>query len=262
MEARLQKILSQWGIASRRQAEKMIQAGQVTLNGQLAQLGEKANPERDIIEVNGCRVDAQQRPQHLYLLLHKPPGVITTCDDPQSRSTVLDLLPQRYESQGLHPVGRLDADSTGALLITNDGQLTFVLTHPRHHVSKTYQVWVQGHPSNATLETWRRGVMLAGRKTQPAKVSIWQSYQKDGDRTGLEVILQEGRNRQIRRVAEQMGHPVISLHRTRVGPVGLKDATGHVLPKGQHRHLTHSEVTCLRSMIGSSARYHQQECPL
>ncbi len=257
MEIRLQKILSQWGIASRRQAEKMIQSGSVMLNGQLAQLGEKANPDRDIIEVNGHRIRPQHRPTLTYILLHKPAGVITTCRDPQQRSTVLDFLPQHYIQRGLHPVGRLDADSTGALLITNDGQLTCALTHPRYHVPKTYQVWVQGCPSESALDRWRQGIILAGRKTLPAKITI---YRKDGDLTGLEVILQEGRNRQIRRVADHLGHPVLSLHRTQIGPVCLTDKTGQTLSSGQHRHLTQSEVNCFRPMIINSAAYHQEEC--
>jgi pseudouridine synthase len=259
MEARLQKIMSQWGIASRRQAEKMIQAGRVTLNGRLAQLGDKADPERDTIEVNSCRIYPQQRPDPVYLLFHKPAGVITTCHDPQQRLTILDFLPQHYVHQGLHPVGRLDADSTGALLITNDGQLTCALTHPRYHIPKTYQVWVQGCPSADVLERWRQGIMLAGQKTLPAKVTICQ---RDGNQTGLEVILQEGRNRQIRRVAQQLGCPVLSLHRTKIGPVCLDDTTGRSLPSGQYRHLTQDEVNCLRPMIANSAGYHQEEYPI
>jgi pseudouridine synthase len=256
METRLQKILSQWGIASRRQAEYMIQAGQVRLNGQQAQLGEKADPEQDTIEVNGRRVRPQERPDSLYLLLHKPAGVIATCKDPQHRLTVLDLLPKPYESQGLHPVGRLDADSTGALLITNDGELTCTLTHPRHQVEKTYHVWVQGCPAPATLEQWRQGIMLEGRRTLPAMITIWRQR---GNNTGLEVILQEGRNRQIRRVAAQLGHPVLSLHRVKIGPICLTDAVGQPLPCGQYRHLTPDEVNQLRQQTVS---YHQEECPV
>lgn len=259
MEVRLQKIISQWGIASRRQAEKMIQSGQVLLNGRPAKLGDKADPERDRVEVNGHRIYQQQKPETIYLLLHKPAGIITTCHDPQRRSTILDLLPPHYINQGLHPVGRLDADSTGALLITNDGQLTCALTHPRYHIPKTYQVWVQGHPSNGVLSRWRQGIMLAGRKTLPAKVTICQ---RNGNRTELEVILQEGRNRQIRRVAEQLGYPVLSLHRTKIGPVYLENTTGQLLPSGQYRHLTEHEVTRLRPMIDNSARYHPEECPI
>ncbi len=259
MEVRLQKIISQWGIASRRQAEKMLQEGQVILNGHPAKLGDKANPERDRIEVNGRRIYPQQKPKQAYLLLHKPAGIITTCHDPQQRSTVLDLLPQNYRHQGLHPVGRLDADSTGALLITNDGQLTCALTHPRYHVSKTYQVWVQGRPSEGDLSSWRQGIMLAGRKTLPSEVTI---RQRTGNRTELEVILQEGRNRQIRRVAEQLGYPVLSLHRTKIGPVCLEDIPGQSLSSGQYRHLTEHEVNRLRPMIAISARYHPEECPI
>ncbi|MGF1600540.1 MAG: pseudouridine synthase [Thermosynechococcaceae cyanobacterium] len=246
METRLQKILSQWGIASRRQAEGMIQAGQVKLNGHIARLGEKADPGRDIIEVNGRRIYQQQRPQLLYLLLHKPVGVITTCKDPQHRSTVFNFLPQHYADKGLHPIGRLDADSTGALLITNDGDLTCALTHPRYHVEKTYHVWVQGHPTEKTIEQWRQGVLLEDRRTRPATITVLQST---GDNTGLEVILQEGRNRQIRRIASQLSHPVLSLHRVKIGSVCLTDTAGKLLPCGQYRHLTQDEVNRLRSQV-------------
>ncbi|HEY9658706.1 MAG TPA: pseudouridine synthase, partial [Allocoleopsis sp.] len=148
MTERLQKILSQWGIASRRQAEQMILAGRVRLNGEVVQLGQQADPDRDRIEVDGKLIQAVERPARVYFLLHKPLGVVSTCDDPQGRPTVLDLLPAVLQHHsGIHPVGRLDVNSTGALLLTNDGDLTFCLTHPRHAIPKTYHVWVEGHPT-------------------------------------------------------------------------------------------------------------------
>jgi 16S rRNA U516 pseudouridylate synthase RsuA-like enzyme len=169
MPERVQKLLSQWGIASRRQAEQMILAGRVRLNGELVQLGQKVQPEIDRVEVDGRVIEPVTRPDRLYLLLNKPAGVVSTCDDPQRRTTVLDLLPPAFQQgQGLHPVGRLDVESTGALLLTNDGELTFQLTHPRYHVPKTYQVWVEGRVTPAELQRWRQGILLDGRKTLPA----------------------------------------------------------------------------------------------
>lgn len=235
---RLQKIISQWGIASRRQAEQLIVAGQVRLNGAVAHLGDKADPSCDRIEVNGHLIQPSNRPAYVYLLLNKPAGVISTCYDPEGRSTVLDLLPDHYH-QGLHPVGRLDSDSTGALLLTNDGDLTYRLTHPRHHIAKTYQVWVEGWPSPAALQQWQTGVILEGQLTLPAQVRV---LQQTPTQTCLEVILREGRNRQIRKVAEQLGHPVVSLHRTAIGAISLQSAHGKFLPPGQYRPLSKAEL--------------------
>ncbi len=246
MVERLQKILSQWGIASRREAEKMILSGRVRLNGTVVHLGQKANPEQDQIEVDGIPIKPANRPESIYLLLHKPAGVVSTCRDPSLRPTVLDLLPPELrESQGIHPVGRLDAQSTGALLLTNDGVLTYVLTHPRHCVPKTYHVWVQGHPPESVLEEWRQGVVLAGRKTLPAQV---QAIEQRDFQTLLEVVLKEGRNRQIRRVAEQLGYRVVHLHRTAIGPIRL-NIPGVTLAPGQYRHLKDFEIRFLQDQV-------------
>ena len=240
MEERLHKILAQWGIASRRHAEKMIQDGRVRLNGTVAQLGQKADTQRDRIEVDGVTIQPAQRPQHLYLLLHKVAGVVSTCDDPWQRSTVLDLLPEDLQQgQGLHPVGRLDFDSTGALLLTNDGELTYYLTHPRHQIPKTYNVWVQGRPSESVLQQWRQGVILANRKTLPAQVRV---IERQMGKTHLEIVLNEGRNRQIRRVAEQLGHPVLQLHRIAIGSIQLQQ----LLP-GHYRALSELEINFLQT---------------
>jgi 23S rRNA pseudouridine2605 synthase len=247
MDERLQKILAQWGIASRRQAEQMILAGRVRLNGNIVQLGQKANPDRDRIEVDGVPVSAIDRPQSVYLLLNKPAGVVSTCSDPRARSKVLDLLPPKLRSgQGIHPVGRLDADSTGALLLTNDGKLTFCLTHPRHSVSKTYQVSVKGDPPEPVLQAWRQGIILSGRKTMPAEVRV---LDRTRDQTLLEVILSEGRNRQIRRTAEQLGYPVVRLHRTAIGSIQLQPPSEPILPVGCCRSLTNSEIIFLWSLV-------------
>ena len=243
MDERLQKILSQWGIASRRQAEKMILAGRVRLNGiVVSQLGQKANPQRDYIEVDGVALSSGNRPGPVYILLNKPAGVISACWDARGQTTVLDLLPEDLKaSTGIHPVGRLDAESTGALLLTNDGDLTFCLTHPRHTVPKTYRVWVQGSPSEENLRQWRRGVMLSGRITLPAEVRRL-GLTPLGDRTLLEVIITEGRNRQIRRVASQLGYPVVDLHRIAIGKIQLQQ-----LKSGAYRTLKNFEVKALKN---------------
>lgn len=250
MDERLQKIMAQWGIASRRHAEEMIQAGRVRVNGNLAQLGQKADPTCDQIEVDGKLIKPDHRPRLIYLLLNKPIGVVSTCLDPNGRPTVLDLLPRKMRvGQGIHPVGRLDADSTGALLLTNDGELTFRLTHPRHFIPKTYQVWVAGNPPNSILQAWRQGVLLAGKKTLPAQVRYIQ--QNINHQTLLEVILYEGRNRQIRRVAEQLGYPVIKLHRTAIGSIQLQPPGQSPLLEGDYRSLSAWEIEFLQNPISS-----------
>jgi len=240
MTDRLQKILSQWGIASRRQAEQMILDGRVRVNGDRATLGQKVDPECDRIEVDGQPLQVEARPEPLYLLLNKPVGIVTTCRDSHQRRTVLDLVPKPWRShQGLHPVGRLDADSTGALLLTNDGDLTFALTHPSHEVSKTYRVWVTGHPPDEVLRQWQRGVLLDDRKTLPAVV---KRLRTTAEETQLEIVLREGRNRQIRRVAELLGYPVTRLHRIAIGEISIGN-----LPKGKVRSLHPSEVRYLKN---------------
>lgn len=254
MHTRLQKILSQWGIASRRQAEKMIEQGRVRVNGRIVHLGDTANSEVDRIEVDGLLIQPTDRPELRYLLLNKPAGVVCTCSDPRGRRTVLDLLPSSMQSQGIHPVGRLDFQTTGALLLTNDGELTFQLTHPKHGIAKTYEVWVKGHPPSSVLTAWRQGVMLDRSPTLPAEVRV---LKKDlsAHKTLLEVVLKEGRNRQIRRVAALLGYPVLDLHRRAIGPIKLRSR--HNIKKkgqaelspGEYRPLTPKEVGFLQSKI-------------
>ena len=247
MKERVQKIISQWGIASRRQAEKMILAGQVRLNGTLVYLGQKANPETDLIEVNGKPIRPCNRPQSIYLLLNKPAGVVSTCHDSRNRTTVLDLLPKTLTNgQGLHPVGRLDAESTGALLLSNDGVFTFGLTHPRYHIAKTYQVWVEDYPPESVLKLWRQGVNLAGKKTLPAQVQVLKRGSK---KTLLEIVLKEGRNRQIRRVAELLGYQVINLHRIAIGSIRLQPPGESLLSSGCYRHLQDFEIRSLYNQV-------------
>lgn len=243
---RLQKLLSQWGIASRRHAEEMIQAGRVRVNGEIAHLGQKADPLSDRIAVDGKLIKSTNRPEQVYLLLNKPAGTVSTCSDPQGRPTVLDLLPTSLQrGQGIYPVGRLDADSTGALLLTNDGELAFRLIHPRHSVPKTYRVRVEGKPPENILQMWREGVILEGKKTLPCDIRVLETGSK-GENTLLEVILKEGRNRQIRRVAEQLGYPVIQLHRSAIGPIQLQLPKQKLLP-GQYRYLTDAEINFLQN---------------
>jgi pseudouridine synthase len=247
MEERVQKILSQWGIASRRQAEEMIQQSRVRVNGVLVHLGQKVDMQKDTITVDNQPVFQKERPSLVYLLLNKPLGVVSTCDDPQGRPTVLELLSEELRSgQGIHPVGRLDTDSTGALLLTNDGEMTFKLTHPRHSISKTYHVVVQGHPTTNVLEMWRNGLMLDGKKTRSTTIRVLQRF---SDRTNLEIILKEGRNRQIRRVAEQLGHPVIKLHRIAIGSIQLHLPGQPVLAPGSYRSLKDFEINSLHSQL-------------
>jgi pseudouridine synthase len=234
VQERLQKLIAGSGICSRRQAETLLREGQVQVNGCVAQLGEQADPERDQISIAGQPLAPAPAP--LTLLLHKPPGVLCTCHDPQGRPTVLDLLPDQWRRlAGLHPVGRLDAASRGALLLSNDGDLTLLLTHPRYGHRKTYRVWVGGHPSAATLHTWRQGVPLDGVASAPVDV---RPLQHSRHATLLEVTMHEGRNRQIRRTADLLGHPVRDLLRVAIGSVALGQ-----LGEGHWRRLDHSILT-------------------
>lgn len=245
MAERVQKILSQWGIASRRQAEKIILAGRVKLNGNIVQLGDKANLKIDKLEVDGKEIKTRNRPQLVYLLLNKPVNVVSTCYEPQNRTTVLDLLPNTLKKgKGIHPVGRLDFESTGALLLTNDGELTLSLTHPRYHLPKTYRVWLDKRPNQSDLTHWRKGMVISGRKTLPAQVKVIKHHQKH---TLIEVILTEGRNRQIRRIAEQLGFQVLELHRTSIGSISLQSADGSILPSGHYRYLRANEINLLKN---------------
>jgi len=229
---RLQKLIAAAGLGSRRRAEAWLGAGVVRVNGRVAALGDQADPASDRISVNG--IPLPRPPGSLTLLLNKPMGVLSTCHDPQGRPTVLDLLPPELaRGAGLHPVGRLDRDSRGALLLSNDGDLTLRLSHPRFGHNKTYQVQVRGQPSPTTLERWRRGVPLDGVSSQP--VTIKPLGQAAGT-TRLELTMTEGRHRQIRRTAALLGHPVLDLRRVAIASVRLGSlAEGHwrILEKGE-----------------------------
>ncbi len=239
---RLQKILAAAGLGSRRACEELICQGQVTVNGQVAQLGQKADPDHDRITVDGKPVQTDS--PRIYVALHKPRGVLSDEGDGSGRlSTVRDLVPFQGH---LYPVGRLDLRSEGLILLTNDGELNHLLTHPRYEHAKEYHVYVAGCPSNETLKQWRRGVFLDGRRTAPADVSI---LRREQDHTWLRVVLREGRKRQIRRVAAMLGHPVHRLIRVRIGPLQLGE-----LKPGQWRTLTDAEVKALQSAARKSRR--------
>lgn len=229
---RLQKLLASAGLCSRRRAEELIQQGRVTLNGAVARLGDQADLSSDRLELDGRPVAAAA--PAITVLLNKPRGVICSCHDPEGRTTVLDLLPPELsEATGLHPVGRLDGASRGALLLSNDGALTLRLTHPRFGHRKHYRVWVAGEPAPEALEQWRRGVPLDGQPSQPVGV---RELARGARGTLLELEMGEGRNRQIRRTAELLGHPVRDLQRVAIGPLHLGE-----LPEGRWRHLVPQE---------------------
>ena len=227
---RLQKLMAAAGLCSRRKAETWLQAGRVRVDGQIAHLGDQADPDQQLIVVDGRRLELRKDPR--VLLVNKPVGVISTCHDPRGRRTVLDLLPPDLR-RGLHPVGRLDADSRGALLLTDHGDLTLQLTHPRYDHTKTYRVWIEGVPATDTLDRWRQGLVLDGSRTRPADIQLLQRRPR---RCLLEVVLMEGRNRQIRRVAAHLGHPVIDLQRVAIAHLRLAS-----LEEGRWRWLNRGE---------------------
>lgn len=242
----MQKVLAAAGVASRRAAENLIAAGRVQVNGQVVtRMGALADPDRDTILVDGREI----RPAavHQYLMLHKPIGMVTTVRDPAGRPTVLDALAapsvtgQAPPAARVYPVGRLDWDSSGLLVLTDDGDLTYRMSHPRFHLEKEYLVDVSGQPTGADLCRLRAGVWLEGRRTAPAQIVV-AGRRPEGTR--LHVTLREGRNRQVRRMFDLAGCPVRALKRTRVGPLVLGD-----LPEGRWRFLTPAEVRDLRVAV-------------
>ena len=244
MAERLQKILAAAGVASRRKAEELISAGHVSVNGKvITELGTKADPTLDTICVDGRSIRAGAR--RVYVLLHKPRGYVTTTSDPEGRPTVMELLGD--QPARLYPVGRLDYASEGLLLLTNDGALAQQLTKAASHVPKTYHVKVSGRPSKQSLERLREGVTIAldddrRVKTAPAKIRLLG----DAANPWFEVILIEGRNRQIRRMFHHVGHHVEKIKRVALGPLTLD------LPPGRFRPLTEREVAQLKSLAGKA----------
>jgi len=245
-EERLQKLLARSGIASRRKAEELITEGRVTVNGAVAELGQKVDPERDAIKVDGKRVHAPSAEHHVYLLLNKPRGVVSTVSDPEGRPTVLELVPPALQ-KALVPVGRLDFLTEGLILLTNDGDFAHRVAHPSHGCVKTYEVKVKGRPDEKGLERLRRGIVLEGRRTAPLRIAARPS--RPGPRTGENswwmVELSEGRTRQIREMFFRIGHPVQRLRRVAIGAL-----TDPNLPLGQIRELTADEVERLRQPAG------------
>jgi len=233
MEERVQKILARAGLGSRRACEQFIEAGRVRVNGQLAILGSKADPAKDAITLDGKLLPKAE--PLVYIALHKPRGVLSTVEAPDPRPTVRDLVPL---PGSLFPVGRLDVDSEGLILLTNDGELANRLTHPRFGHEKEYRVLVARHPDDKQLETWRRGLVLPdGYRTAPAKVWV-ESLAGKG--AWLRVVLLEGRKRQIRETGSQIGLPVVRILRVRIGSLALGR-----LKAREWRPLTEQEVVAL-----------------
>lgn len=234
-QERLQKILARAGLGSRRACEELIRQGRVTVNGQIASLGQKADPAQDRIAVDQQPVRGRQ--EFTYIALYKPPGVVSTVRDTHGRPTVIDLVESAVR---LYPVGRLDLESAGLILLTDDGELAQLLMHPRYEHSKAYHVRVTGYPDQEILRQWQQGVELDDQRTAPAHVTV---LRREQGCTWLELVIREGRKRQVRRVAELLGHPVQELVRVRIGPLLL----GNLRP-GEWRHLSAQEVAELKQL--------------
>lgn len=236
-EERLQKYLANSGIASRRKAEEYILAGKVKVNGQIVtELGTKVNPDKDIIEFEGKRVNNDIK--KVYVLLNKPIDYVTTVKDQFNRNTVVDLV--KNAGNNLLPVGRLDMYTSGALILTNNGDFIFHVTHPKHEVEKTYTVTLRGKVTNEDVESLRQGVIIDEEyKTKPAKVRIMK-IDEEKNLSRLEIVIHEGKNRQVRKMCEAIGKKVIALHRSKIGNIDVKN-----LKVGQWRYLTKKEVDML-----------------
>lgn len=234
-QVRLQKYLARAGVASRRASEKLIEAGRVSVNGLvITEMGTKVNPELDEICLDG--VPVRKASETVTLMLNKPAGYLTSMKDPQGRPCVAQLVPLD-EFPALYPLGRLDYDTTGLLLFSTDGELGNAVLHPSHHVDKTYRALVKGVPSEAALNRLRRGVKLDDGPTQPAGVSLVGGK---GKNAYVEITIHEGRKRQVKRMCEAVGHPVLQLHRASFGPLELGE-----LPEGKYRMLSMKEVAAL-----------------
>lgn len=244
---RLQKFLARAGAASRRGSEALMTAGRVTVNGRVVtELGSKVDPAVDTVAVDGRTVTLSDTP--VTLMLHKPAGYVTTMSDPHARRTVADLVPtERYP--GLFPIGRLDQDTTGLLLFSTDGELGNRLLHPSHHVDKAYAVLVAGTPGEEALAALRAGVVLEDGPTAPARVRRLPAQADDGPGTSrIELVIHEGRKRQVRRMCEAVGHPVLALHRESFGPLRLGG-----LEPGAWRLLDAAELAALGRAAGLGA---------
>ena len=232
MEERLQKYLANCGVASRRKCEEYIKQGKIKVNGEIVtELGTKINPEKDIIEFENKKI--KQNLKNIYILLNKPIGYVTTADDQFGRDTVLDLVKVR---ERIVPVGRLDMYTSGALILTNDGDFVYKVTHPKHEIEKTYTVTVKGIVQNSEVEQLRQGVKIEEYITKPAKVKILKT-DTEKDISRLEITIHEGKNRQVRKMCEAVGRKVLALHRSKIGNIGVKD-----IELGKWRYLNSKEV--------------------
>ena len=244
---RLQKIIAHAGVASRREAESMIRDGRVTVNGRvITELGSKADAERDHIKVDGKLITRKE--PHRYILLYKPKEVMTTVEDPQGRRTVIDLV--RGVRERIYPVGRLDFHSEGLVLLTNDGDLAYKVSHPTHGSVKTYNVKVRGVPDERLIDKLRRGITLEGKRTLPCEIARIKTTGR-GEEEGnswFEVKLREGRTQQIRKMFQAVGHPVTKLRRVAIGPISDPKLT-----PGVWRELTDREVLMLATMKEAKA---------
>lgn len=232
MTERIQKILSARGVASRRKAEELLNAGRISVNGKVAALGDRADPDTDVILLDGISLPSQQ--EHVYIMLHKPRGYVTTLSDERGRKTVADLVADC--GMRVYPVGRLDYDSEGLLLMTNDGDFANEMMHPRHEINKTYQVWVTGQHPDAK-EQLKRPIVLDGYRIKAPQVQLLSAK---GDRAIYQVTIHEGRNRQVRRMCQAAGLTVTRLKRVSEGELTLGD-----LPLGKWRYLTKEEIAKL-----------------
>ena len=231
-EIRLQKYLASCGVASRRKCEELIIEGKITVNDEKVELGFKINPEKDIVKYNGKQIKNENK-KYTYILLNKPIGVVTTADDQFGRQTVLDLVKVKAR---VVPVGRLDMYTSGALILTDDGDFIYKVTHPKHEIDKTYTVTIIGKVTEDEVQRLRDGVKIDDYVTKPAKVKILK-IDEEKNNSRLEITIHEGKNRQVRKMCEAVGRKVIALHRSKIGNLGVKD-----LKIGTWRYLTPKEV--------------------
>ena len=231
-EIRLQKYIADCGITSRRKAEELIKQGKIKVNGQIVyELGTKINPQKDMVLYQDKKI--KEKEKNVYILLNKPIGYVTTVKDQFKRPSVLDLVKVK---QRVVPVGRLDMYTSGALILTNDGDFVYQVTHPKHEIDKTYTVTIKGIVTEQDVELLKKGVKIEEYTTKPAKVKILKTdLEKNSSR--LEITIHEGKNRQIRKMCEAVGYPVLALHRSKISGIGVKD-----LPLGKWRFLSKQEV--------------------
>ncbi len=236
-EIRLQKYIAKSGVASRRKAEELILEGKIQVNGKtITELGTKVNPEKDIVTYNGRKLKTEE--EFVYILLNKPIGYVTTVKDQFGRDSVLDLVKIK---EHLVPVGRLDMYTSGALILTNDGDFVYKVTHPKHEIEKTYTVTIKGIVKNEEVEMLRKGVKIEDYTTKPAKVKILKT-DEEKNISRLEITIHEGKNRQVRKMCETVGHKVLALHRSKIAGIGVKD-----IPLGKWRFMKEKEI---RKILG------------